>query len=145
MENTSNQQNEPNTNDRPADEAAGGPAASEQETRQRPFDAFFSAMRDGAEDARKAAAQAIPKIKSAAANALYWSTYGVSYAAVFQWTVAKHFTPESVKTGARDGVKAGREAAEQWIEKLRNRKDAKSTGSPAESAPTGEAVQPGIA
>ncbi len=76
-----------------------------------------SAMRQAATDAREAADRAVPKVKSAAEDAVYWMAYGVSFAAVFQWHVAKHLAPDCLKAGNRDGVKKGRESAEEWMAK----------------------------
>src|SRR5690349_11369692 len=81
---------------------------------RRACDAVFSALNKGAEDARKAAEEALPRIKAAASEAAYWTAYGTAFAAVFQWTLVKHLTPETVKSGCRDGVKAGKDAAEKW-------------------------------
>ena len=50
---------------------------------ERIVDRMLSAMRAGAEDARQAAQKALPKIKSAAAEADYWGSYGIAFAAVF--------------------------------------------------------------
>jgi hypothetical protein len=78
--------------------------------------------------------------------AAYWGIYGISFAAVFQWTVAKNFTPESVKRGFGDGAKPGREAAEQWVDKVGHRKqEAAATGSPTQTGPATESAQPGVA
>jgi hypothetical protein len=82
------------------------------------FDAIASAVRKGAEHARKEAEEAMPRLKTAAADAAYWTAYGVVFAGVFQWTLVKTFTPDVVKKGCRDGVKAGRDAAERWVEQM---------------------------
>jgi len=74
----------------------------------RPFARIASAMRTGAEDARKAAEEAMPRLKEAVASAAYWAAYGVSFAAVFEWTL--------LESGCRDGVKAGKAAATKWFE-----------------------------
>src|SRR5260221_572663 len=110
----SDQPNEPNgqNNSNPSSDQA----RSQQEPGKCIMDSLGSAMRKGAEDARKAAEEAIPKVKSATSDAAYWMAYGISFAAVFQWTAAKNLTPECVKSGYRDGVKAGREAAEKSVD-----------------------------
>ncbi len=117
MENTANSEQQPNETNRPGEEATGARAEAPPRASKNGLDSIFCAMRQAAEDARGAAEGAMPKLKSAASDAVYWMAYGVSYAAVFQWTVAKHMAPESLKTGGRDGVKAGREAAQAWVEK----------------------------
>ena len=145
MENPGNPQSQHSDSDRVADETTSGPAKSQPQHERPVFDAFRDAIRKGAEDARTAAEKAIPKVKSAAIDAVYWTAYGVSFAAVFQWTVAKGLAPESLKSGYRDGVKGGREAAEKWIEKLRQRKEKAAAATPAPADPSTDAVQPGPA
>ena len=145
MENPANPQNQRSDNDRAADETAGAQAKPPPQPERPPFDALRDAIRRGAEDARIEAEKAIPKVKSAAAGAVYWACYGVSFAAVFQWTLAKGLAPESWKSGCRDGVKAGREAAEKWIDQLRQRKERATTASPGPTGSSTEAVQPGVA
>src|SRR5438128_10507301 len=145
MENTGNPQSQHNDSDRVADETTSGPAKSQPQHERPVFDAFRDAIRKGAEDARTAAEKAIPKVKSAATDAVYWTAYGVSFAAVFKWTLAKGLTPESLKSGFRDGIKGGTEAAEKWIEKLKQRKAKASEASPEQPGPSTEVVQPGTA
>ena len=87
------------------------------------MDSVYSAIRKGANDARDAAEKALPKMKSAAADAGYWMSYGVAFAAVFQWTLAKHLAPECLKSGYRDGLKAGKEKAETWIGERKRRSE----------------------
>ena len=84
-------------------------------------------------------------MKSAAADAVYWTAYGVSFAAVFQWTFAKGLAPESLKSGLRDGVKAAEEAAQKWTDKLRQRKEKATDAAPGQTGPSTESVQPGAA
>ncbi len=109
------------------------------------FDAVASALRQGAEHARKAAEEALPKLKSAASDAAYWTAYGVTFAAVFQWTLIKTLAPEIVKNGCLDGVKAGKDAAAKWVEQLRQRQQ--PAPPPLLSAPpvASEGTQPGTA
>jgi hypothetical protein len=140
----SDQPNEPNGQNN------GNPSGDQARTQQEPgkciLDSLTSAMRKGAEDARKAAEEAIPKVKAAASDAAYWMAYGVSFAAVFQWTVAKSFTPECVKSGYRDGVKAGREAAEKWVDTVKHPKpETTATASPPQTGPPAECAQPRVA
>ena len=84
-------------------------------------------------------------MKSAAADAVYWTAYGVSFAAVFQWTLAKGLAPESLRSGFRDGVKAAEEAAQKWLDQLRQCKEKATDASPDQAGPSTEAVQPGAA
>src|SRR5262249_40427775 len=121
MDSTSNQsdgQNSPNSEANP----------------QRPFERVISAVRTGADDARKAAEQAMPKIKAAASSAAYWAAYGASFATVFEWTL--------LELGCRDGIKAGKAAAEKWFDSIKGTRPA-----PAESpvAPMSERPEPGAA
>ena len=108
--------NEPSAHDSGPNEPK--PAA---ELRTPIFDAVVTAVRKGAEHARKEAEEAMPRLKAAAQDAAYWTAYGVVFAGVFQWTLVKTFTPEVVKKGCRDGVKAGRDAAEKWVEQMSHR------------------------
>jgi hypothetical protein len=64
----------------------------------------------------------MPRIKAAVAEADYWAAYGLAFAAVFPWTVARNITPDTVKAGCRDGTKAGKEAAEKWMDTLTREK-----------------------
>ncbi len=118
---------------------------SEPQPERPVFDALRDAIRRGAEDARTAAEKTVPKVKSAAADAVYWTAYGASYAAVFQWAFVKGLAPESLKSGCRDGVKAAEEAAQRWTYKLRQRKEKATDASPDPTGPSPEAVQPGAA
>ena len=133
MENPANPQSQHSDNNHATEETPSAQA------KPQPDRSVLSALRKGAEDARTAAEKAIPKVKSAAADAVYWTTYGVSFAAVFQWTLAKGLAPESLKSGCYDGVKAGREAAEKWIEKLKQRKEKAPAASSDQTGPSTEA------
>src|SRR6059036_3910961 len=123
MDNTANPQCDHSDGDRVADATTGAQAEPQPQHERRVFDDLHDAIRRGAEDARTAAEKTIPKVKSAAIGAVYWTAYGVTFTAVFQWSLAKGLAPESLKSGCRNGVKAGREAAERWIEKLKQRKE----------------------
>jgi hypothetical protein len=139
MDNTASPQSEHNDGDRAADETTSAPAQPQ------PDRSFFGALRKGAEDARTAADKAIPTVKSTAADAVYWTAYGVSFVTVFHWAMAKGLAPESLKSGLRDGVKAAEEAARKWNEKLRQRKEKPSDPAPEPAGPSSGAVQPGAA
>src|SRR6266542_1135056 len=123
MDNTANSQCDPSDGDRVADATTSAQAEPQPQHGRRVFDDLRDAIRRGAEDARTAAEKTIPKVKSAAADAVYWTAYGVFLAAVFQWTLAKGLAPESLKSGFRDGVKAAEDAAQRWTDKLRQRKE----------------------
>jgi hypothetical protein len=143
MDNSANQQNSHTEGGaRPADETTsehGKPPQLEGCV----LASLCSAMRKGAEEARTAAEKAVPKLKSAAADVVFWAAYGVSFAAVFQWTLARNLAPQSMKAGCRNGAKAGREAAERLAEKLRHCKDQATATSPDQTGPGAEAIQPG--
>ncbi len=143
MDNTANPQREHSDGDRVADATAGVQAEPQPQHERRVFEDLRDAIRRGAEDARTAAEKTIPKVKSAAADAVYWTAYGVSFAAVFQWTLAKGLAPESLKSGFRDGVKAAEEAAQRWTDKLRQRKEQTTDATPDQTGASAEAVQPG--
>lgn len=116
----------------------GQQSTENSRTGKRSFDTMISAMRTGAEDARKAAEEAIPKIKYAASSASYWAAYGVSFAVTFQWTL--------LKVGGGDGIKVGKEAAQQWLERVKQGKRAESPSSlPPLLGPATEDPRPGIA
>jgi|SRR5437867_623048 len=142
MDNTANPQSERSD---VKEETAGAQAKSQPQSEGGVLDALGSAIRKGGEDARTAAENAIPKVKSATTGAVYWTAYGISFAAVFQWTLAKGLAPECLKSGLRDGVDGGREAAEKWIEKLRRRKEKSADTARDQAGPSAEAVQPGAA
>ena len=142
MENTSNEQS--GSGDKTVNEQTTCAQAEPQpQPERRILDVLGDAIRSGAEDARTAAEKTIPKVKSAATSALYWTAYGASYAAVFQWTFAKGILPESLNAGCRDGVKAAKEAAGRWADKLKERKA--TVTSPEQTGPSTEAVQSGAA
>ncbi len=126
-------------------EAASARAKSQPQSASSLLDALGNGVRNGTEDARTAAEYAIPKVKSAAAGAVYWTAYGVSFAAVFHWALAKGLTPECLKSGVRDGVKAGEDVAQKWIEKLRQRKGKAPDVARDQAVPSADACQPGAA
>src|SRR5216683_6222142 len=130
MDNTANPQYEQSDGGRVADATTSAQAKPQPQHERRVFDDLRDAIRRGAEDARTAAEKTIPKVKSAAAEAVYWTAYGVSFTAVFQWTLAKGLAPESLKSGFRDGVKAAEETARKWTDKLRQRKEKATDPSP---------------
>src|SRR5438128_12208455 len=72
MENPPNPQSEHSNGDRTANETAGAQANPQPQPERRVLDALRDGLRKGAEDARTAAEKTIPKVKSAAAGALYW-------------------------------------------------------------------------
>ena len=143
MENPPNPQSDHSDSDQVTEETASAQAEPQPKPERLVFDALRDAIRKGAEDARTAAEKTIPKLKSAAADAVYWTAYGVSFAAVFQWTLAKGLAPESLKSGLRDGVKTAEEAAQRWSNKLRQRKEQATDATPHQAGPPAAAVQPG--
>jgi len=145
MDNTVNPQSEHIDGDRVTGESASAQGKPQPQPERPVCDALRDALRRGAEDARTAAEKTIPKVKSAAAGAVYWTAYGAAFAAVFQWTLAKGLTPESLKSGFRDGVKAAEEAAQRWTDKLNQRKEKAAAASTDPTGPSTEAVQPGAA
>ena len=145
MEYPPNPEGEHNNGDRATDATPNAEANPQPQAERRVFDAFREALRRGAEDARTAAEKAVPKVKSAAADAVYWTAYGVSFATVFQWTFAKGLAPESLKAGFRDGVKAASDAAERWTEKLTRRNEQTTDATANAADPSAGAVQPGAA
>lgn len=115
----------------PSNESNGSHADhGPSERARRFFDDLSSSIRKGAEDARKVAEDAIPKVKTAAKDAAYWTAYGVSFAAMFEWTLLKHFTPECVKAGCRDGVRSGQQRADAWVNEMRQRQQSSPTTPP---------------
>jgi hypothetical protein len=144
MDNPTNPQNEPRVGDGSIPQTAGAETDRQQPPEQCVLSSICTAMRKGVEDARNAAEKAVPRMKSAANDAVYWAAYGVSFAAVFQWTVARSLAPECLKSGCRDGVKAGREAGEKWAHQLRQRKEEAAAPSPDQPGPSAGATEPQI-
>jgi len=70
------------------------------------------AIHQGAEKAKVAAEKVVPKVKAAVSDATYWLGFGLSYAAVFSYTLARELAPEQLKAGSRDGAEAGKKTAE---------------------------------
>src|SRR6266496_1052836 len=99
MENPANPQSDPSNVNPVTGETPGDQAKPQPQLERRAFESLRDAIRKGAEDARTAAEEAIPKVKSAVAGAAYWTAYGAAFAAVFQWTFAKGLTPEPIKSG----------------------------------------------
>lgn len=107
------------------------------------FDSVRDALNEGARQARTAAEEAVPRIKTALADATYWVGYSVSFAAVFSYTVATELAPEVLKAGARDGSQAGKRAAEDFA--ARGKAPATNdAGVTPESSP-GASPEPGLA
>ena len=108
MNNTTNPSepnHEPQPGEAPAPDAGTGPGHCA-------FEPLRSAVNDGASRAQAAAEKAVPRIKAALIDATYWLGYGVSFASVFSYTVARELAPEPLKAGFRDGTRAGRTTAE---------------------------------
>ena len=145
MDNTPNPQSEHGDSNPLTEETASAQAQPPPQPERPVFDSLRDAIREGAEDARTAAEKAIPKLKAATADAVYWTAYGISFAVVFQWTFAKGLTPESLKSGVRDGFKAAEEAALKWTDKLRQRKEKAADAASGQADQSAGAVQPGAA
>ena len=127
----------PNGQDPGAQNQSQGSAHQSSQSSRRVFDSVRDAINDGAQQARAAAEEAIPKVKAAVSDATYWLGYGISFATVFSYTVMNELAPEVLKTGARDGTQAGRKAAEDFTRGFKSQ-PSQST----ESA--GPAVEPGL-
>ncbi|MBI4662553.1 MAG: hypothetical protein HY735_27380 [Verrucomicrobia bacterium] len=145
MDNTSNQKPQDGAGNDVHKEIAGAKENIGAQARKCVLESVCDAIDKGAEDARRAAEKALPKLKRALSGAVYWVGYGVGFAAVFQWTLAKNLAPERMKSGCRDGVVAGREAAEKCVDKLRQRDQTASDSSPAEAPLSSTETQPGVA
>ena len=78
------------------------------------FESLRSALNEGAQQAKAAAEKAAPKIKAAFSDATYCLGFGVSFAAVFSYTLATALAPQAWKAGAREGAQAGKRAAEEF-------------------------------
>ena len=144
MDNTTNPQNDQKASDRTAEETASTQAKSQEQPEKCVLGSVCSAISKGVEDAMNAAEKAIPKVKAAVTDAAYWTAYGVSFAVVWHWTVARHLTPECLKSGYRDGAKAGREAAEKWVDQLKTGKQGATAASPDQTGPSTEGAQAGV-
>lgn len=136
MNEPSNPQNETGASNSPSPDSASPEAKSQPNSPRSVLESIGTAVHRGVEDAKRTAEQAMPKIKSAAADAAYWASYGVAFAAAFQWTLAKRLTPESVKTGWREGVKAGCERADKWADQLKRREENAAAAAPQPEDPS---------
>ena len=81
------------------------------------LNSMCAAVNEGSHRAKAAAEKAVPKVKAAVSDATYWLGYGVSFAAVFSYTVIKELAPEVLKRGFRDGAQAGQRTAEDLASK----------------------------
>jgi hypothetical protein len=135
MSESTNETGQPNNG--PAQE---GPSA--HQARNRPLDSLLDSLRRGAQEARRAADRALPRVKTAAAEADYWG--GLAFAASFAAALVAEVTPEAAKRGCREGSQAGKQAARNWT---REAKDATSTDTavPPLLAQGAEGPQPGTA
>jgi hypothetical protein len=104
------------------------------------LDSVRDAINEGAQQARAAAEEAIPKVRAAVSDATYWLGYGVSFAAVFSYAVVAELAPEVLKTGARDGREAGRKAAEGFNRGVRTQ----GSESAASTEPPPPVIDPGL-
>lgn len=108
------------------------------------FDPLTRALRQGAEDARKTAEAAAPKVKSALADAAYHLAYGGAFAVSFSMTAARLLCPEVVKAGWRDGFQHGNAAAHRFAERCTRQADTAPPAAPSPIEPIPPAPQPGL-
>jgi hypothetical protein len=94
------------------------------------FHPVACALRRGKDDAKSAAGEALPKIKSALSKAACHAAYGLSFAAAFQWAFLKNACPDILKTASRDGASNGAGAGERWA----GRWNAPNSQAPTETA-----------
>ena len=97
---------------------------SSSEQNRRLVDGVKTAFKKGASDARKAASQTVPKVKSLFAQTAYGIAYTISYGAIFSVSLAKERTPDPVKSGWKDGAKEGHESACETADNLKKEPEA---------------------
>lgn len=122
-------------------------ASSAQTTQQQcncAFDPIRRALHQGAQDARAAATAAVPIVKRALAEAARQATYGAAYAVAFQITAVKLACPDVIKDGSCRGYDAGKAAAQQVAEMMRQRR-ARTTETAPETGSASAVIQPGLA
>lgn len=124
-----NESTNPNQNPNPENESAQSGPQGAYHTRSF-TESVRSAWNDGAERARAAAQEAVPKIKAALNDTGYWASYGASFAAAFTTTLAKEFAPESLKKGGYDGAQAGKKAAEDFANQRKSSPSQNTGGAP---------------
>ncbi len=117
----------------------------QQQTRGCVFDSLCDAADRGAKQARKAAEEAIPKVKAAASGAAYWFSFGVAYAVVFSAVAVKELAPAVFVSGGRDGAKAGRASAEKFAARFQSGKAESSPAATPEAGPTSPQPESGAA
>lgn len=125
-------------------EASANPPPSSQPGRCR-LEPLCSAVNEGAHRARAAAEKAVPKVKTAVVVATYWLGYGVSYAAVFSYTIVKELAPPVLKAGCRDGASRGRKFAENLASETKAQPETPPVLQPPDTGPSGPTIQPGAA
>lgn len=128
-----------NSGDQATGNAEAGPKTQE---RGSAWGRLRSALNSGADEARRQAEEAAPKIKAAFGDAVYFLGYGISFGAVFSFVVAKELTPAMFKKGCREGAAAGESAADRVSTDLRQRSD--DAAAPG-STGSGHAPQTGAA
>jgi hypothetical protein len=72
-------------------------------------------LREGAGDARAAAARLIPAVKQAVSKGVYRTFYGISYGAVYSAMVVANVIPTNNAMG--EGLKRGAESAKEAFRK----------------------------
>jgi hypothetical protein len=78
----------------PAEETATSP----------PVENFQEKLRRSAEEAKKAAQEAMPKIKDMATKAAYGAAYAASYGTTLLGELAKEILPSSLKEAVKEGA-----------------------------------------
>ncbi|MBI5386052.1 MAG: hypothetical protein HZA90_15360 [Verrucomicrobia bacterium] len=144
MNETSNSNPGP-ANGSPADPQAASSPDHTPQPKPSAFDPLRRALHQGADDARAAAEAAVPKLKRWVAEAARHTAYGAAYAVAFQFTAARLLCPEVIKDGCRRGSQAGATAAERWVERMWQQKNAAATSPSPFAEPLSPSPQPGIA
>jgi hypothetical protein len=119
MNDSTNPKAETKTGPDEARDNTGGSGYEQSNPGRGLFESLRSGLNAGAEQARKAAEEAAPKIKTAVSDATYWFGFGVSYAAVFSYVLAKDLAPGGMKAGFSDGAEAAKKKAEEFAENLK--------------------------
>lgn len=107
------------------------------------LESLCSAVNEGAEQAKAAAENAIPKVKAALSEATYWLGFGATFASVFSYTVIKELAPEILKAGLRDGAQAGKRSGERWASRSRTQTEAAGAGAATGADLSGSATPSG--
>jgi len=78
-----NESSQPNQEQREQTQTGHDEATNtESKSTRAPFESFRSALHDGAQQAKRPAEEAAPKVKAAIADATYWLGFGTTFATV---------------------------------------------------------------